>query len=48
MFFASCYIAKCKIRFENKKCLFEQFSQLYASGDSGMPEVVVDSRGEVS
>jgi hypothetical protein len=48
MFFASCYIAKCKIRFENKKCLFEQFSQLYAYGDSGMPEVAVDSQGEVS
>jgi hypothetical protein len=41
-------IAKWKLRFENKKCLFEQFSQLSASGDSGMPEVVADPQGDVS
>lgn len=43
-----CYVAKCKLRFENKPSLFEQLSQLSASGDSGMPEVVADPQGEVS
>lgn len=44
----SCCIAKCTLWFENKWSLFEYVSQLSASGDSGVPEVVADPQSEVS